>query len=405
MKIACISNSNHNFFSLVRILRKLGYDAHLFLLNEPDHFLPHNDSFDFSYREYTHQLNWQRIGFYDENIKHQVRQDMDGFDFICASQWAPAFLSKAGIRLDLFVTVGVDLYSYPFPPKEEPLPRSIRVINKVNKILGRGPDDIPEGERPHSHQMNAIRYAKLAWTGSTKFYNILKDKIRFEGEILDVIFPLVVPEVYSPDTIAKRYHSSHWYDEVKGFTERFAISVFSHCRHIWVGQKQTDFKGNDKLIHGIAKAIADGRDIGLVLLEYGDHVQESKNLIKELQIESRVLWLPLSPRKELMVAMSLCDITCGEFEISWFVGGTIFEGLAMGKPMLHYREDELYKSRFDSLYPILPVSNADDVCRWLLKYAEAPEPIQKIGHDGLIWYNDIVKKAIEKLNEIFKGNT
>ena len=49
IKIACIGNMNNNMFCLVRYLRDKGYDAHLFLVDEFDHFLPGSDSYNLEY--------------------------------------------------------------------------------------------------------------------------------------------------------------------------------------------------------------------------------------------------------------------------------------------------------------------------------------------------------------------
>ena len=45
-----------------------------------------------------------------------------------------------------------------------------------------------------------------------------------------------------------------------------------------------------------------------------------------------------------MVGISLSDLVAGEFNNSWFTYGVVFEAMAMGKPIIHHRNDSIYKN-------------------------------------------------------------
>src|SRR5207249_1476051 len=105
-------------------------------------------------------------------------------------------------------------------------------------------------------------------------------------------------------------------------------------------------KGNDRLVNAYAKFLTGRPEVRacLVMFEYGDDVEETKSLVRALDIEKNVRWFPAMYRKDLMVGLSLSDIGCGEFAISCFGAGTVYETLAMGKPLLHYRDDAQHRN-------------------------------------------------------------
>ena len=80
----------------------------------------------------------------------------------------------------------------------------------------------------------------------------------------------------------------------------------------------------------------------------------NQHAVHELGVEQQVYWFPLMPRREIMVGLSLADLSTGEFGFPNSGGGTVYESLAMGKPMLHYRDDDRSRrAGFSNLAPIV----------------------------------------------------
>jgi hypothetical protein len=131
----------------------------------------------------------------------------------------------------------------------------------------------------------------------------------------------------------------------------------------------------------------------LITFEYGADVERSKKLIKNLGIESNVTWFPLSPRKEIMVGISMCDIGVGELDSSYFSYGTIFEFLAMAKPVIHYRNDSLYKKYYQSMYPMYSASSEGEVINILEQFILNPSEFIQTGQLAYDWF---IENAIEK---------
>ena len=119
MKIACIFNMNSNMFTIARFLRDKGYDAHLLLMNEDDHFLPKADSFTEEYRSFTHYLDWWPKeplpdGRWTNVTPRKLRKDLKDYDVLIGCGFAPAFIEYSGRQMDLFIPYGSDFYEVPF---------------------------------------------------------------------------------------------------------------------------------------------------------------------------------------------------------------------------------------------------------------------------------------------------
>jgi hypothetical protein len=216
---------------------------------------------------------------------------------------------------------------------------------------------------------------------------------------------ITIPFIYKPEfnieSIEKLYIKSLYYQFFKNIRESNELVIFSHGRHEWTEDNNTlvtrskHTKGNHKLIYGFAEFLVANRNVNahLVLFEYGEDVQRSKDLINKLEIEQYVSWLPLMPRKEIMVGISLCDIGVGELDSSYFSYGAIFEFMAMAKPIIHYRDDSLYESRKNNMYPMFNANSSAQVNNHLSAYRANPAKFRAVGQQAHKWFID---EAINK---------
>lgn len=372
MRVGLICNMNNILFSVTRFLRDRGVDATLLLLDDEEpHFHPSADTFDLSYQAYVRRVPWgdplQIARVSRESIAASVRD----FDVLVGCGSAPAFLDKIDRTLDIFIPYGSDLFELPF---------------HIQGFRRRAP--MSTLELP-IRQRRGIRRAKVLLGDRSIAYDEATARLGYAGERAFQSIPMIYTPLYSPATLPQYYGRSHWFADVKRLRDRVDVLVVHHARHIW----GADFgvwqaKGNDKLVRGFAEAVARRRDVrfGLVMLEYGPEVERTRALVAELGLADRVLWLPQTVRKEVMVAMSLADIGCGEFANSWLSCGTIYETLAMGKPLLHRRDDELYTQFFPELYPLMNVQTAADISRHLLDFVDRPGHWRAVGERGRAWH-------------------
>lgn len=391
MKVACIGNMNNNFYSLVRYLRDQGIDAHLLIFDkEFSHFHPSADSYDLTYQRFTQHLKWGNFFSVNKHPKQEIASSLESFDVLIGCGAAPAYAYKAGRSLDIFVPYGTDVLEYPYYNWISLRPK-LQISHAYNVWL----------------QRMGIKNAKCVNLDDNivEFEKIFKI-LHYSGHWLRSGIPMIYTPVYNPENIASFYNRSQWYQEFKEIRDCHDMVIFHHARHHW-RNRQNDINGkaNDKLFRGFCDFIRRCPQIRacLVTCEYGKDVLESKQLISELGIESRVFWFPLMPRKDIMAGLSLSDIGSGEFQWSWLSCGTIYEVLAMARPLLGYREDSLYTNVYPELYPMINVKEPRDICEALSDYVKRPDYYKDVGEQGRQWFQrNVIDKSVSEYVRIIK---
>lgn len=371
MKLACIGNMNNNFFSLVRYLRDRGVDAELLMLdNELEHFGPACDTFDDSYKAYTHRVSWGDLRGYLAVSPRVVARELEPYDAIVACGAAPAFARKAGRTIDVFAPYGTDFMDYPF----------LRLVR---------PRWLVSNWAFRLSQRRAIVEARsLMFDHGSPEMDRIVDRIGYRNRRLPYATPMVYAPMYNPESIAAQGQATAHASRFEAIRAAHDLVVFSSNRHIWVNPNAYNWdKGTERLIRGFARFVASGRaSAALVLFEYGIDVEHSRRLVAELGIEDQVFWFPVMDRRELMTGLSLADFGVGELAHSFVTCGTIFEALALEKPLLGYREDHLYGRDFPELYPMANVGSAEDIAAVFADFCERPDHYRAMGQTGRRWF-------------------
>ena len=388
-RILLICNQNNNFFALTRYLRDRGYDANLYLMKEEfDHFKPETDSFNKNYKEFVYDsfLSMLPTGFY-LIPKKQIKNAIAGYDFIIGCGLAPAYLNKIGFKLDLFIPYGTDLDYQPFLRRKKIFTRKILKVMFVTY-----------------HQKLGIRNSKYLMLPKTNnIYQSYYNDIHHKGKLISATVPFIYDKQYEKNTL-KNYIKSSRNKFILSMVELRRTSdfiVFHHVRHLMQKHNPLRYTGNDKLIRGFEEFIQNDEGINpsLVLFEYGADVEKSKRLVKKLNIEKYVKWFPLTHRKYIMAGIELCDVGVAELsDISWITYSTVCEFMCMSKPIITYREDELYEADYDYLYPIMNASNANDVASALKKIYKNKELSSNMGRESKEWFNKyLVGEGLQKI--------
>lgn len=370
MRVACVGNMNNNFFTLTRYLREAGVDAHLLVPNSSySHFMPHADSYDLSYREFTTMLNWGAQAGFRASIE-SCRADLSEFDVLIGCEYAPAFVDRTGRRLDIFIATGDDILVTPFyRPRISRLPLT-------NYLMAR-------------HQAQGIRSARSVAIGPNKINEEALHRLGYKGPVSNTIVPPVHIGTYSPAAIAQFGPQTHWFSTMSKIRSQHKIVVMHHSRQDWCGNTPPHYcKANDVLIRGFKRFVArsDASASALVLVEYGCDVLASKQLVRELGLEDNIFWLPPMLRKDIMPCLQLADIGCGEFRTSAVISGTVSEVLTMEKPLLSYRDDKRHLEFHPTLYPIMNAGTPEQVEEALADYAKRPAHYAEMGREGARWH-------------------
>jgi hypothetical protein len=401
MKLGCFCNMNNCFFSIVRYLRDKNIDAELCLLNnELPHFHPSVDTYDLSYQNYTKSLSWGNYLNFNKSTHKEIEESIKPYDFIIACGSVPAYLNAVGRTIDLFVPYGTDIFEYPF----------FKIVNPKYQM---------SYLRFSKFQKRGIRTSKSVTIDMTNNYfeNIIT-KLQLLGKRYFFGIPMIYIPIYNPDKISYYYNRSQWYKEFEFIRNNNDIVVFHQTRHLWKnfssvvskGKKRIfdaiDYKANDTLIRGFASFVRKQKKKRscLVMFEYGKDLLDSKKLVTELGIDQNVKWFPLTSRKEIMIGLSLSDFGSGEFGNSWLSCGTVYETLAMAKPLLHYREDLLYKNQYPELYPMINCQKPEHVTAALEDYCDNKQKYETIGEKGRQWFTTYaIEYPLQEYMKIFQG--
>jgi len=367
MKIALVGNMNNNFFSLMRYLRDLGLDAYLLTYrNELSHFTPENDTW--SYEKWAPFIKKTKIvngglKSYFSYSKQFLLRELSGYDYYITNGFSPALFRKAGLKIDLFMPYSINIeYTY-FYNKQ-------RIIDYLAEPLF------------HFLQKRGLKSTvKLLGTVDVGAYNrAIEYKLK--------AIPLAMPMVYVEDQASLDIGLE---TIIKKFAD-YQLTVFSHVSHFPHGSDGHKIKRNDVIIRGFAEFRHKHIDIKplLVLLDYGQGVDDSKALIAELGITDQVLWLPKMARKELMAILNHIDIGAGEFGGDMW-GGTVWEFMSAGKSFFQYvalKDNEISRLLNAPCPKFFNTNDPVRIAEILFEYTENPEKYRKLGKNIQQWFQE-----------------
>ncbi len=390
MKVALIGNMNNNFFAITRYLRDIGINAHLLLFNnETDHFLPHNDTFTDEYTNFTIQLNWGDLESFQNIDFEKVEDDLKTFDFLIGCGTSPAFVNKIDRKLDIFAPYGSDIYKLPFFQFVHPK----RLFTYLS--LSR-------------HQRMGIKKSNYLHLdrADTKLEQLLL-KMGLKNKRIQLGMPMFYHKTYTDDTIQNHFENTSLLCELNTLRTENEILLFQYCRQLWKSKPAVKWnaKGNDKLIKGFKRFITHHAEkkVKLILVEYGPDVVHTKKLIAHLNLEKFVIWLPPLKRKEIMLCLTYVDMVIGELSYSWMTYGVVYETLAMGCPLMHYRIDKNYESFYPKLYPMVSAHNDIEVENGIVSLSKDPDRLRRVGEEGKKWlFKYAIQEPIEKYRELIE---
>lgn len=395
---------NNNFFSLVRYLQDRGYDAELLLLNELDHFTPEADSFSEDYKNYTTQLTWMNTAFEDIDPA-RIRKDVERFDFIIGCGYAPAFLAKAGIQLDLFLPYGSDFYELPFQRKKLRMsanPWQMKTNHTVWKKVNEVYKCQYEGIRTVRHLLTVVP-PDFGEKDLAKYGPDLKKRMEFG------ITPMIYLPSYENYLEQEEVKASAYFKKFAEARDKYDFLIFCQTRHNWfeVEDIWAD-KGNDILIYGYADFVKNNPELnaGMILFEYGDDVAKSKELIAQLGLTDRVEWFPTMKRKELMIGVAIADVCAGQLRTGVLMYGSLIEILAMGKPVLANRKLGEEANDYPWMYPLLQSETRAKVTSNLQSVLDDAEQIGANAVDGRRWLQEcVIDQSMGIIERMIKDKT
>jgi glycosyltransferase involved in cell wall biosynthesis len=101
------------------------------------------------------------------------------------------------------------------------------------------------------------------------------------------------------------------------------------------------------------------------MCEWGPDLYETKALVKKLDIEKSVMWLPLMSKPRLIKWYNLSTVVADQFILGSY-GTTAPEAMACGKPVIMYLSEKHNLRAFGELPPVLNAKKKDDILKNML---------------------------------------
>jgi len=430
MKIAVIGNQNNNNFVVTRYLRDAGLDAQLCLLNNEDEFYhPKADTYDTDYGSFITSFEWGNYHNFNTTEKKLILKDLKEFDFLIGVGTVPAFVNKAGLKLDIFIACGGDIDTYPFLFKLinfKKLYATLKGLRKRKQENNKVKVNLPNTKKiynPLALFYNYYQFSKNQRTGientstllfdsvNSKFEAIVQ-KLRKKSDRIVCAPPMLYTKMYTKEIFENNLDvlNHENYKLACKLKKENDFLVLHYCRHAWLNAPNwVGNKGNDILIKGFKQFVIENPKVKthLILYDIGIDVKETKNLIKKLNIENRITWFPASNRKFVMPIISQADVVIGQLKNSWLTYGIVLETLCMKKPLIHNRDDSSFKNSYDWLYPMISAGSLDEINKALKAVSSDKEIHLKNAELAYDWLKEfcidksiyeIIKRIKEKNN-------
>ena len=393
-KVAIIGNMNNSGFALLRYFRDLGADAYLLPYatdghGNLSHFSPEADTWQPArWRSFIRPLDVPNSSrallgatgtLWSRRTRAKLNADLAEYGHFVGSGMAPALFQTLGRQLDIYFPYGTGIEFY---------------------------GDIEFNRHMHSSALRRCSHSlvrHLQGRGIQSTRRCLNAEMSLTKSSFDHIGKpferLAIPAVYNAE--------SHPESVPEGLTSVVAklrasdLSMFCCARLLWVrdprfGERawQSFTKNSDWMFLGLSQFVRQhpGSRPLLAVVEYGPDVEASKQLVRDLRLQDHVLWLPMMPRREIMLLLEAADVGIGEFYcdpgVIW--GGTGWEILAAGRPLVqsfNFTVGGYTKEFGHAPPPILDVSSADDLTRRLEALYADPMGRRRIGQQSLVWFN------------------
>lgn len=375
MKVAVIDNTCNTGYVLMRFLNDRNIDTELIVLGGvEDHLDPLNDTFTNQYFDKIIYARLNEKGIWLTN--RDIHTLLDKYDFVIGSDIAPALCYRIRKQLDIFMPHGTDIFEYPF--------RKINLKQFSKKDIG------------------DWLYARWQWSGINSYtryflFDITNDENeayvqRFKHPSFQRIWkssPHIYYPQYDPQQMDQVATNLEYALQLKALRSNGFRIIMHHCQHVWKTPQHNLFnKGTDKIIQGFRQFLSrhPAEKVKLVLFMRGRDYEHSLALVKELQLEDHIVWLPSMPRKHIMACLSHVDVGIGELGHSWFSYNVITEFMAMKVPIIHNCDMDYYRNIHETVYPMYHAATAEDVAGHLSAFIQSPEAFAETGLQSHHWW-------------------
>ena len=198
-------------------------------------------------------------------------------------------------------------------------------------------------------------------------------------------------------TEEQRYYLPHAFDcrklldyakkcDIK-FNPDGPTQIFMPSRQHWVDGDPNWAKGNDNVIRATKILKDQGYKPQVVFIEWGNDVDASKELIKELDVEDLINWSPMLNKQQLWEMYIQSTAVIDQFLLPG-ISGVSFEAMTLGIPVITHDEGDLNERFFGKAPPLLAASNPEQVATQIKKLIVEKKMRSKVGNKSAKWILD-----------------
>jgi glycosyltransferase involved in cell wall biosynthesis len=162
-----------------------------------------------------------------------------------------------------------------------------------------------------------------------------------------------------------------------------SVLFFSPARQHWKTGNLSWQKGNDTFIRAAAQ-IASHRDFKLILVEWGQEVADSRALIDELGLSSRVEWVQPMSKADLWKYYCSCHAVVDQFVVP-ALGGVGFESMVLGRRLITAINQEQTAMFFGEAPPCLSAISVKECATRMVEVIDDPLDTKGCGEAARRW--------------------
>ena len=163
--------------------------------------------------------------------------------------------------------------------------------------------------------------------------------------------------------------------------------AFHPARQHWDAERNPNWeKGNDIFLEGFARFVKTTRPrAAAVLIDWGNKVEQSKELIARLGIADRIAWVPPQNAVGMAVYIKASDVLADQFFLgAW--GSTMPRALYFGTPAMLYVNEAIHRWCFPEMPPVVNTQSSEEVYTGLCRLLDERYANDLRGR-GRAWYD------------------
>lgn len=162
------------------------------------------------------------------------------------------------------------------------------------------------------------------------------------------------------------------------------IQVFMPSSQDWCNPQRWGIaKRNDLFIRAWAQRVGEGWDSHLTIVEKGPDLEATRNLVRELGVESRVRFIPVLDQQQLQEQIERADLVADQFD-QGNPGALSLQALASGRALSLYWDEESSRLAYSCPPPVINGNTVEGLYQELKRFPGRGD-LQELGRKGHAW--------------------